>query len=155
VNATAHSPEGLNDMAYNRCIGTRYCMNNCPYKVRRFNYLAYQGHVHELQRMQFNPNVSVRMRGVMEKCTYCVQRIQAARITSRNEGRRIRDGEIVTACAQACPSRAISFGDLNNGDAVATRWAHLDRTYKLLADVGTQPRTTFVGKIRNPNPEMV
>jgi molybdopterin-containing oxidoreductase family iron-sulfur binding subunit len=155
VNATAHSPEGLNDMAYNRCIGTRYCMNNCPYKVRRFNYLAYQGHVHELQRMQFNPNVSVRMRGVMEKCTYCVQRIQAARITSRNEGRRIRDGEIVTACAQACPSRAISFGDLNDADAVATRWAHLDRTYKLLADVGTQPRTTFVGKIRNPNPEMV
>jgi molybdopterin-containing oxidoreductase family iron-sulfur binding subunit len=154
VAATPHSPEGINEMTYNRCIGTRYCMNNCPYKVRRFNYLAFQGHVTELQRMQFNPNVSVRMRGVVEKCTYCIQRIQAARITARNEGRRIREGEVVPACAQACPSQAILFGDLNSPDDVATVWAHVDRGYKLLADVGTQPRTTFLGRVRNPNPQM-
>lgn len=155
VNATVHSPEGLNEMAYNRCIGTRYCANNCPYKVRRFNYLAYQGDVPELRRMQFNPNVSVRMRGVMEKCTYCVQRIQSARIHARNEGRRIRDAEVTPACAQACPSHAITFGDLNNPQSAAARWAAVDRQYKLLADIGTQPRTTFLGRIRNLNPELV
>ncbi|UJR80932.1 4Fe-4S dicluster domain-containing protein [Sandaracinus amylolyticus] len=155
VNATVHSPEGINEMAYNRCIGTRYCANNCPYKVRRFNYLAYAGDVPELQRMQFNPNVSVRMRGVMEKCTYCIQRIESVRIHAHNEGRRIRRGELITACAQACPSNAIFFGDLNDSDAEVTRWAHVDRQYKVLADVGTQPRTTYAGRIRNPNPEMV
>jgi Fe-S-cluster-containing dehydrogenase component/anaerobic selenocysteine-containing dehydrogenase len=154
VNATAHSPEGLNEMAYNRCIGTRYCANNCPYKVRRFNYLAYTGRVSPLERMQFNPNVSVRMRGVMEKCTYCVQRIQSARITSRNEGRRIREGEVLPACAQACPSQAITFGDLNDPEHAVSAVARTDRHYKLLADVGTQPRTTFLGRIRNPNPRM-
>ncbi len=155
VNATVHSPEGLNEMAYNRCIGTRYCANNCPYKVRRFNYLAYQGDVPELRRMQFNPNVSVRMRGVMEKCTYCVQRIQSARIHARNENRRIRDGEVIPACAQACPSHAITFGDLNDPQNAAARWAAVDRQYKLLADIGAQPRTTFLGRIRNLNPELV
>jgi molybdopterin-containing oxidoreductase family iron-sulfur binding subunit len=154
VAATPHSPEGINEMAYNRCIGTRYCMNNCPYKVRRFNYLAFQGHVTELQRMQFNPNVSVRMRGVVEKCTYCIQRIQAARIVSRNEGRRIREGEVIPACAQACPSQAILFGDLNNPDEAVTVWSRVDRGYKLLADVGTQARTTYLGRVRNPNPQM-
>ncbi|MDQ3032908.1 MAG: 4Fe-4S dicluster domain-containing protein [Myxococcota bacterium] len=155
VNATVHSPEGINEMTYNRCIGTRYCANNCPYKVRRFNYLAYQGDVPELRRMQFNPNVSVRMRGVMEKCTYCIQRIQSARIHARNEDRRIREAEVITACAQACPSQAIAFGDLNDPENAATQLAAADRHYKLLADVGTQPRTTFLGRIRNLNPELV
>jgi molybdopterin-containing oxidoreductase family iron-sulfur binding subunit len=164
VNATVHSPEGLNDMTYNRCIGTRYCMNNCPYKVRRFNFLDWHGDVPELRRMQFNPNVTVRMRGVMEKCTYCVQRIQYARIQARTETvvgedgeireRRIRENEVTPACAQACPSGALVFGDLNDTDSQVHRLAHLDRQYKLLAHIGTQPRTTYLGKIRNPNPEL-
>jgi molybdopterin-containing oxidoreductase family iron-sulfur binding subunit len=165
VNATVHSPEGLNDMAYNRCIGTRYCMNNCPYKVRRFNFLDWHGDIPESARMVFNPNVSVRMRGVMEKCTYCVQRIQHARIRSRTETRvndrgeiverRIEAGEVVPACAQACPSEAIVFGDLNDTSSAAHRAAHMDRQYSLLASIGTQPRTRFLGKIRNPNRELV
>jgi molybdopterin-containing oxidoreductase family iron-sulfur binding subunit len=156
VNATEHSPEGINEMAYNRCIGTRYCMNNCPYKVRRFNYLAYQGHPTELQRMQFNPNVSVRMRGVMEKCTYCIQRIQGAKIAARNDGnRRPADGDIVPACAQACPTQALTFGDLNDEESRVARLARADRHYKLLAQVGAQPRTTYLGRVRNPNTEMV
>jgi len=155
VNATEHSPEGLNEMAYNRCIGTRYCMNNCPYKVRRFNYLAFQAHPSQLQRMQFNPNVSVRMRGVMEKCTYCTQRIQAVRIGARNEGNReIRDGEITPACAQACPTQALTFGDLNQPSSRVAQLVESDRHYKLLALIGTQPRTTYLGRIRNPNPSM-
>ncbi|MBX7190884.1 MAG: 4Fe-4S dicluster domain-containing protein [Sandaracinaceae bacterium] len=155
VNATEHSPEGINEMAYNRCIGTRYCMNNCPYKVRRFNYLAYQGHPTELQRMQFNPNVSIRMRGVMEKCNYCVQRIQAAKIAARNDGnRRPADGAIVPACAEACPSQALTFGDLNDEQSRVARLARTDRHYKLLALIGTQPRTTYLARVRNPNPEM-
>ena len=165
VAATTHSPEGLNDMAYNRCIGTRYCMNNCPYKVRRFNFLDYHGVIPLERRMQFNPNVTVRMRGVMEKCSYCVQRIQVARIQSRTETtvdaegeiheRRITAEEVTPACAQACPSGAITFGDLNDTESPVHTLAHMDRQYKLLASVGTQPRTTFLGKIRNPNPEMV
>ncbi len=171
VAATTHSPEGLNDMAYNRCIGTRYCMNNCPYKVRRFNFLDFHGEVSQFKQMQFNPNVTVRMRGVMEKCTYCVQRIQAARIHARDETRvdaqgeiherRIQPGELIPACAQACPSDAIVFGDLNDttpppdeDTRTAHQMAQMDRQYKLLASIGTQPRTTFLGKIRNPNPEM-
>jgi Fe-S-cluster-containing dehydrogenase component len=155
VNATAHSPEGLNDMAYNRCIGTRYCMNNCPYKVRRFNFLDFTGQVPETRRMQYNPNVSVRMRGTMEKCSYCVQRIQEAKIAARRDDRKLRDGEIKTACQQACPSGCITFGDLNDPSSRVAKLSKLDRQYKLLPEIGTQPRTSFLAKIRNPNPELV
>ncbi|MCA9577979.1 MAG: 4Fe-4S dicluster domain-containing protein [Myxococcales bacterium] len=179
VNATAHSPEGLNDMAYNRCIGTRYCANNCPYKVRRFNYLDWHVRLDELvdeqtgnttipglgyragtdvanfpeeRKLAFNPNVTVRMRGVMEKCSYCVQRIQGARIAARREQRQLRDGDVVTACQSACPTSAIVFGDLNDPESRVSQLALRDRRYRLLAELGTQPRTTFLGKIRNPNP---
>jgi molybdopterin-containing oxidoreductase family iron-sulfur binding subunit len=154
VNATAHSPEGLNDMAYNRCIGTRYCMNNCPYKVRRFNFLDFTGQVPETRRMQFNPNVTVRMRGVMEKCSYCVQRIQEGKIAARRDGRPLRDGDIRTACQQACPSGCITFGDLNDPTSRIAKTVKQDRQYKLLPEIGTQPRTSYLAKIRNPNPEM-
>jgi molybdopterin-containing oxidoreductase family iron-sulfur binding subunit len=154
VNATAHSPEGLNDMAYNRCIGTRYCMNNCPYKVRRFNFLDFTGQVPETRRMQYNPNVSVRMRGVMEKCSYCVQRIQEAKISARRDNRPLRDGDIKTACAQACSAGGIVFGDLNDPTSRVAKLNKLDRQYKLLPDLGVQPRTRFLAKIRNLNPEM-
>ncbi|KPK14285.1 MAG: hypothetical protein AMJ62_13375 [Myxococcales bacterium SG8_38] len=164
VNATVHSPEGLNDMVYNRCVGTRYCANNCPYKVRRFNYLDWHGHLDdrfgwytdfpESRKLQFNPNVTVRMRGVMEKCTYCVQRIEKARVAAKREDRRIQDGEIVTACQQACPTQAIAFGDLNDSESVVAKLAEVNRGYKLLAEVGTRPRTTFLARIRNPNPKL-
>jgi molybdopterin-containing oxidoreductase family iron-sulfur binding subunit len=154
VNATAHSPEGLNDMAYNRCIGTRYCMNNCPYKVRRFNFLDFTGQVPETRRMQYNPNVSVRVRGVMEKCSYCVQRIQEAKIAARRDNRPLRDGAVRTACQQACPAGGIAFGDLNDPHSRVVKLNQMDRQYKLLPSVGTQPRTSYLAKIRNPNPEM-
>lgn len=154
VNATAHSPEGLNDMAYNRCIGTRYCMNNCPYKVRRFNFLDFTGQVPETRRMQYNPNVSVRVRGVMEKCSYCVQRIQEAKIASRRDNKPLRDGDIKTACQQACAAGGIAFGDYNDPNSRVAKLAKLDREYKLLPDLGIQPRTSFLAKIRNLNPEM-
>jgi molybdopterin-containing oxidoreductase family iron-sulfur binding subunit len=162
VNATTHGPEGLNEMAYNRCIGTRYCAANCPYKVRKFNYLNWHNDsvwketagLPETMQMQQNPNVTVRFRGVMEKCTYCVQRIQSVKIKNQRESREIKDGEIKTACQQTCPADAIMFGDVNDENSRVTRWARADRRFALLADLGTRPRTTYLGKVRNLNPEM-
>jgi molybdopterin-containing oxidoreductase family iron-sulfur binding subunit len=164
VNATTHTPEGLNDMAYNRCVGTRYCANNCPYKVRRYNYLDWHGHLDdefgwfedfpESRKLQFNPNVTVRMRGVMEKCTYCVQRIEAGKLSAKRDGRKLKDGDIRSACQQACPTRAIAFGDLNDPRSAVARWSKVNRNYKLLPEIGTRPRTSFLARIRNPNPQL-
>ncbi len=154
VAATTHSDEGLNEMTYNRCVGTRYCANNCPYKVRRFNFLLYQDFETPVLKLMRNPDVTVRSRGVMEKCSYCVQRINQARIDSGREGREIRDGEVVTACQQACPTEAIVFGDTNDaGSRVAQRKA-LPLDYGILEELSTKPRTTYLARITNPNPAL-
>lgn len=154
VNATVHSSEGINDMVYNRCVGTRYCSNNCPWKVRRFNFLRYQDWTTPQLKLMRNPEVTVRSRGVMEKCTFCVQRITKARIASEREDRRLRDGEVLTACQQACPSSAIIFGDINDRNAAVRKLKELPRNFSVLEELNTRPRTSWLAEVFNPNPAM-
>ena len=154
VGATLHDSEGLNLQVYNRCVGTRFCSQNCPYKVRRFNFLQYSNQKEESLKALQNPEVTVRMRGVMEKCTYCVQRISRARIEAKKEDRRIRDGEVITACQAACPTAAITFGDLGDPSSAVNRTRTSPRHYVLLAELNTRPRTTYLARVTNPNPEL-
>jgi molybdopterin-containing oxidoreductase family iron-sulfur binding subunit len=171
VAATVHSSEGLNDMVYNRCIGTRYCGNNCPYKVRRFNYLNYSDAVtflkypgadklsaadRSIQNLLMNPEVTIRSRGVMEKCTYCVQRISAGRINAKTDGNRpLGPNEITTACQDACPAKAITFGDINHLQSDVRKAHDNPRSYVMLEELNNHPRTRFLARVRNPHPALV
>jgi molybdopterin-containing oxidoreductase family iron-sulfur binding subunit len=154
VGATVHTPEGINTMVYNRCVGTRYCSNNCPYKVRRFNFLLYSDYDTESLKFMRNPDVTVRSRGVMEKCSYCLQRINAAKIEADKDNREIRDGEVVTACQQACPTDAITFGNINDKSSKVRKLKGTGRSYGVLADLNTRPRTTYVAGVLNVNEEL-
>jgi len=154
VAATVHSAEGLNQMVYNRCVGTRYCSNNCPYKVRRFNFFLYSDWYSESLYGLRNPEVTVRSRGVMEKCTYCIQRIQNAKIDAEREDRLLRDGEVMTACQQACPTEAIVFGNLNDKNSRVAKLRAEPISYSVLGDLNTRPRTSYMAHLRNPNPEI-
>jgi molybdopterin-containing oxidoreductase family iron-sulfur binding subunit len=154
VGATVHTPEGINTMVYNRCVGTRYCSNNCPYKVRRFNFLLYSDYDTESLKLQRNPDVSVRSRGVMEKCSYCIQRIEAVKIEADKNNRAIADGEILTACQQACPTDAILFGNLNDPSSRVAKAKAEERDYQVLADLNYRPRTSYTAGVINPNPEL-
>jgi molybdopterin-containing oxidoreductase family iron-sulfur binding subunit len=154
VEATEHSPDGLNEMVYNRCVGTRFCSNNCPYKVRRFNWFDYNAHLSETEQMAKNPDVTVRERGVMEKCTFCVQRIREAEISAEASGRPLKGDEVRTACQQACPTNAIVFGSLTERDSEMMHRREEPRLYGVLADLGTEPRVRYLARIRNPNPQL-